>query len=61
LDEDASAVKLRSARSSEKQFQTTLCFVFAGVLVAEVEFKNRQKSKDSPLDETSFSPILPPM
>ena len=40
LDEDTSAVKLINERSSENGFQTTLYYVFAGILVAEVEFKN---------------------
>ena len=61
LDEDTGAVKLISARSSEKGFQTTLCFVFAGVLVAEIKFKNRQNSKDSPPSAAPFLPILQPM
>ncbi|EIG29566.1 hypothetical protein HMPREF1051_0204 [Neisseria sicca VK64] len=34
------STRLQDFRSSESGFQTTLCFVFAGVLVAEVEFKN---------------------
>jgi hypothetical protein len=54
-------IRLQDFRSSENGFQTTLCFVFAGVLLAEIKFKNGQESKDSPLNETSFSPILQPM
>ncbi|EET45179.1 hypothetical protein NEISICOT_01174 [Neisseria sicca ATCC 29256] len=32
--------RLQDFRSSENGFQTTLYYVFAGILVAEVEFKN---------------------
>ena len=34
------STRMQDFRSSENGFQTTLCFVFAGVLVDEVEFKN---------------------
>ncbi|EFC88417.1 hypothetical protein NEIMUCOT_05089 [Neisseria mucosa ATCC 25996] len=50
-----------STRSSENYFQTTLCFVFSSILVAEIKFKNRQNSKGSPPSAAPFLPILQPM
>ncbi len=42
-------------------FRRPYVLFFSSVLVAEIKFKNGQSSKDLPLSEAPFLPILQPM